>query len=450
MEIIVTHTNADFDALSSQVAAQKLYPEARLVLGRVSRPVRDFLALHKDRFPAISVKEIDFDTVRRLILVDVRRPDRLKDFAPLLKRVREGAPVEVIIYDHHPASANDVVGAIEVIEPVGSATTLLLEEIRRRGDIAIDPIEATLMSLGIHTDTGSLTSASTSPRDAEALAWLLGHGASLRMVNRYLSVAFSLDQRELLSSMLESVEVYALGGVEVGFVTIPLDRMVDNMAGVTTQALELAGYEALFALFPVRKGNRVLVIARARVPYVDVAAIIKAVGGGGHPGAASATVKKGDAAQLREQLLEALRIQPPRPRVVGDIMSSPVHTVGPEMPLEKLRDTLQHWRYTGVPVVKACELVGIVSRRDVERAARDERLHLPVGSCMSHNVHTIGPLEPLDVALERMVEADVGRLPVMDDDHLIGIVSRSDLLRVLYRGQPASQGDSSPSGGDQV
>ncbi|MEO1272310.1 MAG: DHH family phosphoesterase, partial [Myxococcota bacterium] len=116
----MTHTNADFDALSSQVAAQKLYPKAKIVLGRVSRPVRDFLALHKERFPAVTPKEIDLDAVERLILVDVRRPDRLKDYAPLLERASRGE-LEVVIYDHHPSSIDDVVGAVEVIEPVGSA-----------------------------------------------------------------------------------------------------------------------------------------------------------------------------------------------------------------------------------------------------------------------------------------------------------------------------------------
>lgn len=436
MQLIITHENADFDAFASTVAALKLYPDAQISLGRrVSAPLRDFMALHKDRFKQQWLSDIDQEAVTSVILVDVRRASRLKGWEVLIARIMRGE-ASLHIYDHHAAASDDLIGDVEVIEPVGSATTLLIELIRER-DITLDVMEATLLALGIYTDTGALTYASTTARDAEAVAWLLTQGVSLKMVNRYLRSALSAEQREALSVMLGRVEVYSVGGVDVGFVTVPLEKTVNGLSAVTTQVVQLEGHAALFAIFPIIKRKRVQVIARSQVPYINVGEILQRVGGGGHAGAGSAVIKKGDPAAIRATLLDALNADPPRPRTVMDVMSSPVHTVGPRTLLAEVRDDLQSRRHTGVPVVdEQGKVVGIVSRRDVRNAETGERLHLPVSSCMSKPVRTTTIDTPLDDAMALMIERDIGRLPVVNaEDRVVGIISRSDILRILYKEQ---------------
>ncbi len=441
MELIITHENADFDAFASTVAARLLYPEATIALGRrVSGLMRDFLALHKDRFAPRWQSDIDQEAVTRVILVDVRRESRLQGWERLVARIK-GGEVSLHVVDHHGASRDDLVGDWELIEPVGSATTLLIELMIQRG-VAIDPIEATLMALGIYTDTGSLTFASTTARDARAAAWLLERGASLKMVNRYLSRSLSSDQRGVLSQMLGAVEVIEIGGVEVGFVTVALDKPISGLAEVTTQVLQLEGHDALFALFPIERKKTVQVIARARVPYIDVGEALKRVQGGGHPGAAAAAVKGGEVGAIKDALLEHLNADPPRPRVVMDVMTSPVHTVGPRTSLAEIREGFVAWRFTGVPVEDEGQVVGVISRRDIEAAERNGRLGLPASSCMSRPVKTISPESPLSDALDLMVEADIGRLPVVSGEgkRCVGIISRSDLLRILYGKADAREG----------
>ena len=433
MDLIITHENADFDAFASTVAAQKIYPGATISLGRrVSGPLHDFLALHKDRFAPRWLSDIDQSAVSRVILVDVRRASRLKGWEVLLERIRAGQ-VPLHIVDHHAASRDDLVGEWELIEPVGSATTLFVELMQARG-VSLDVIEATLLALGIYTDTGSLTYASTTSRDAQAVAWLLAQGVSLKKVNRYLRKAFSAEQRSILGEMLGAVEVYEIGGIDVGFVKTPLEETVNGLAEVCTQVIQLEGHAALFAIFPIAKKKRVQVIARSSVSYIDVGTVLQSIGGGGHQGAGAATLKKGDPEEIQSTLIKVLNADPPHPRIVMDAMTSPVHTIGPRTLLSEVRDTLNAWRFTGVPVVSEGEVVGIISRRDVESATRGERLHLPVSSCMSRPVRTISGDALLYDALDEMVEADIGRLPVTDaEGHLIGIISRSDLLRILYR-----------------
>ncbi len=200
---------------------------------------------------------------------------------------------------------------------------------------------------------------------------------------------------------------------------------------MTSEAAALGGYAALFALYAIG-GRRVLVVARAASPLVDVGRVLATVGGGGHGSAGAASIGHGDVSTVRDALLAALGQHPPEPTCVADIMSSPVHTVAPDTRLADVRDLLVATGYTGVPVTREGAVIGMVSQRDLEAAERDERLGLPAASCMGARVVTTTPGATLDEALARMTEADVGRLPVLRSGQLVGIVTRADLLRVLY------------------
>src|SRR5512139_532027 len=102
MEIITRHTNADFDALASMVAAKKLYPEAKLVFpGSQEKSMRDFFL--ESAFYAMEIerlRNVDVSEINRLIVVDNRNPLRLGKLADALKR----PGITVHLYDHHPAA----------------------------------------------------------------------------------------------------------------------------------------------------------------------------------------------------------------------------------------------------------------------------------------------------------------------------------------------------------
>jgi tRNA nucleotidyltransferase (CCA-adding enzyme) len=431
VQVIVTHDMADFDALASCVAAQKLHPEATIVLGRrVGQEVRGYLALHKDRFRTLTLRELEPDRVRHLIVVDVRRKSRLGDYRSLLERA-ERDDVRVTVYDHHPAAEDDLAADEECVEPVGSASTLLVERMIDRG-IAVDEVEATLFALGIHADTGSLTYAGTTPRDARALGWLMEQGASLVVLARYLEPAFTEDQRRALALVLDALKEEALGPLRLAFAAVELAHPVNGCAEVVSEVSALTGFDAVFVAFDVGK-KRVQLVARSRSPRCDVGQIVSSVGGGGHAAAASGVLKHADAEEVLDDLRRAAREQPARVLRMADVMTSPVHCLRPDTPLSEARASLGAWRHTGAPVLDGGALVGIVSHRDLERAEHSERPGVAVKSCMSREVHSIDFDASPNQALDTMVKLDVGRLPVLRRGRLVGIVTRSDLLRMLYR-----------------
>ena len=128
MEVITTHLNADFDAFASIVAAKKLYPDALVVFpGSREKSLRDFFMESSLYILSIErVKDLDFDKVHRIVLVDTRQKSRIGQLA----RICDRDDVDVHIYDHHPASDEDIKGSLEVIKPYGATVSIFVEMLR--------------------------------------------------------------------------------------------------------------------------------------------------------------------------------------------------------------------------------------------------------------------------------------------------------------------------------
>ena len=133
--------------------------------------MREFQALYADLVPVVDPVDVDRDTVRRLILVDTVHANRLGDLGELCdRRRRPGRGLRSPRARRRTACVHRRRQPGELRD--GSLVTLLVHIIAERG-IAVTPFEATVFALGIHEDTGSLTFSTTTPRDAEALAFCM-------------------------------------------------------------------------------------------------------------------------------------------------------------------------------------------------------------------------------------------------------------------------------------
>ncbi|MDI6719197.1 MAG: CBS domain-containing protein [Methanomicrobiales archaeon] len=116
---------------------------------------------------------------------------------------------------------------------------------------------------------------------------------------------------------------------------------------------------------------------------------------------------------------------------VGDVMSGPVMTVSPETPLTELVNRMYSTKHLGFPVVQNGSLVGMVTLDDVHRVPVDKRDLTQVKDVMTRDVLTLPPQAPLTDALRHMASRNIGRIPVMRGNDLIGIVTRTDIMRVM-------------------
>ncbi|HWJ02796.1 MAG TPA: CBS domain-containing protein [Verrucomicrobiae bacterium] len=426
LELIISHNNTDFDGLAAMVAASKLYPDAVLVVeGKPTRQVREFLALHKDALPLTDIKNITLEKVTLVILVDTRRMSRVGSVAKLLER----GQVPVHIYDHHPPTAGDIKGDLEVVEYLGAATSILVELIRDR-KVALSPFEATLLALGIYEDTGSLLFEGSTARDAMALAYLLESGANLKIVGEFMDRPLSREQKSLLDSLLVSARHHLIKGIKVLITTTSVDEYVGGLALLTHKVSEIENLDVIFSV--VKMDDRVHIVARGKGKHVAVNEILREFGGAGHPKAASATVKKGEVEAIVIKILELLEAKVIPETRAKEIMSPVVRSIPTQATIEQAQTVLLRYGHTGIPVVEGEKLVGIISRRDVDKALHHGLGHAMVTGYMSRKVITIGPDTPLNEIQELMITHDIGRLPVVQDGVLTGIISRSDVLRTLH------------------
>lgn len=427
MEIITTHVNTDMDALASMVAAQKLYPEAVMVFpGTLSSSVEAFMALHKDTLDIKKVKNVRLELVERVILVDTRSPARLAELAAVLKK----PGLEIHLFDHHPGAVDDLHGVVETVEMVGATTTLLVEKIRRR-ELRITPLEATIFCLGIYQDTGSLVYSATTPRDAEAVAYLLAQGANLSVVAEFLDRPFTEEQLVLLKELLASTQHIYVSGINLLLASGSATGFVGGLAGLTHKLAEFERPDAVFCV--VEMGGRVYVVARSSVPEVSAREILRLLGGNGHDAAASVVIKNESLETVIGRLLEAIRSQVKPSLTAAAVMNKPVKTVTPQMAMEEAGKVMIRYGHNGLPVVDDNgQTVGIISRRDLEKATRHGLGHAPVKAFMTTNLVAVTPETPVTVLRDLMIAHDIGRLPVMENGTLLGIVTRTDILRSLH------------------
>lgn len=420
MEVILTHENTDFDALASLLAAAKLYPKAYPVVpNRPNRNVRDFLTLYMDALPFVRQEDLPRRPIERVILVDTQS-------APQLRGTR--AEAEVVIIDHH-LPGKDLGPRVSFRgETTGATTTLLLEELCAL-NYRPTPVEATLLLLGIYEDTGSLSYATTTPRDIRCAAWLLEQGANLQVVNDFLHHPLTEPQRRLYEQLVGNAQSMTIAGHPVTIATARVDEYVEEISTLAHKLRDLFDPDVLFVL--VKLDSRIQMVARSSTDALDVAEVTREFGGGGHARAAAALITDHDLEQVRERLMSLLNRHIKPLVTVRQIMShGAVRTLPPDATVAEAAEMMRRYGHEGFPVVEGGRLVGIVRRREIDRAMTHNLGGAAISTYMHKGAIYVSPDDSVQHLQQVMMEYGVGQVPVMENGLIIGIVTRTDLIKL--------------------
>ena len=433
MELISTHIGADFDAFAAMVAAARLHPQAKLFFpGSREESLRRMLESGLVELAELRRKEVDPAALTRVILCDVRQKERIGVVGEWL----EANPgIEVWAYDHHPDTESDIEARGGIVDPgVGSTSTILVEELRRRG-MRCSASEANLLLLGIYEDTGSLTYATTSPRDFEAAVWLLSQGGDLATVRRFVSRPLDPERLEILHRMTQRLEVHRIHGHRIGIVEVDLETYVEELAPLVSRCLEVFELPALFALFGEgTEGDRVTLIARGDLDGFDLGDFLAAFGGGGHATAASARIKGATTLETRERLLQELSAALPPAARARDLMISSYVEIPDGTSVEEAKAWLNTRRVNAAPMVGPDgRVIGIVSRQILDAALQHGLGGRPVSTVMNRELEWIDPAAPAEAVGERMLSRHPRFVLVgTPSERPLGLITRMQVLRHLH------------------
>lgn len=424
MEVITTHTNADFDSLASMLAAKKLYPDAVIVFpGSQERNLREFF-IHSTlyAFEVERVKNIDLQEIKKLILVDTRQLSRIGKFSDIIKRPE----VEIHIYDHHPPSSEDIHGQVEFISEVGSTVTILVGILQQKG-IDISGDEATIMLLGIYEDTGNLTFQSAKEEDFKAAGFLIRKGANLNILSNIITKELTSEQIFLLNELIQSATRYNIQGIDIVIAQAYVERYIGDIAILVHKLKDMENLDVLFVL--VHMEDRIYLIGRSRLEEVNVSEIASEFGGGGHPTAASATIKGMTLIEVHDRLLNLLKEMVRPKKVAKDVMVFPVKMIEPGRTIEEAREIMNRYNIDIIPVWQEKKVIGLISKDVVERAIHHGLKDSSIKDYMSTEFSVVSPETPFSRIQELIIGQNQHLLPVVQKDQLIGIISLGDVMR---------------------
>ena len=428
MEIITTHLHADFDCIASMVAAKKLYPEAVIVFpGSQEKNVRDYFA-HAENPPHYrKLKGLNLDEITKVIVVDACSKGRIGIFAELAGR----KGVEFYIFDHHPSSSADLPTDNAIIKERGASITILTEILREK-NIAITKDDATLFALGLYEDTGSLTYPSVTKEDFLAASWLLENGADLSEVAHYVQKELDPLQIETLNDLLHNIDQRVVNGVTIAVSATSAPRFVGDIASIAQKVIDIEDIHVFFAL--VRVEERIHFVARSKVDAVSAREVAAVFGGGGHPAAASATIRDLTMPQAVEKVWSSMTTFIEPPPTAGDIMTGHVIVCEKSDTIKTAEQLMTRSDIGGLPVVTEGKAIGLITRQIVEKAIHHDLAERSVADFMTTEFISVTQ----ETESSRLEEIILGRrqklAPVNDPKtgKLVGLITRGMILQKLY------------------
>jgi tRNA nucleotidyltransferase (CCA-adding enzyme) len=421
LNVILTHEQADFDALASLLGAYLVDEKSVPVLPRkMNRNVRAFVTLYGVDLPFIEPRDLPNVPIEKVTLVDTQSMVSLKGMNKKTK---------VRVIDHHALKEDLPEDWETVTDETGATVTIFIEVLRERGGV-LSMVQATLLLLGIYEDTGSLTYTRTTPRDLKAAAFLIEQGANLGIASSFLNHPLSLKQQDLYDKLRKDALTHFISGHHIVVAGGNAEDVDEELSTIAHKLRDLLDPDALFLLIKTRGG--VQLIARSTSDNIDVSEISAHFGGGGHSRAAAALIRDRKISDVEDELNRILP-EHVRPAItVSQIMSSEPQLLSPETTAEEAAVRMSRFGYEGYPVIEDGRVVGLLTRRAVDRAL-SHGLNLPASSLMKTGEVTIKPEDSIEQLQRLMTDTDWGQIPVVDNEtgRVVGIVTRTDVLKIM-------------------
>lgn len=300
--LVLSHVNPDGDATGSALGVVLMLEQLGkeyVVVNEGETPLKFNFLPRFDRMRNLRKQPLA-EKFKAVIAVDCADASRMGDVRPLF-----ASDAAILNIDHHPT--NDMFGTVNLVRPEAAATAEILFEVAEAAGIAFNEELALCIYTGLLTDTGGFRYSNTTPRVMEIAARLLTYGvkpgevaercleeitfAHVKVLRRALQT-LQLSHQKLVASICVSVDDFAKA-----------EAQREDAGGLVNYCRNIEGVEVGVSFVESEPGI-VKVSLRAR-DRVDVSAVAKQLGGGGHAKASGCTIK-GTIAEAKQKVWEAL------------------------------------------------------------------------------------------------------------------------------------------------
>jgi len=284
--LLVTHENPDGDALGSilglKLGLDALGKDTAMYVGGDTDPPGEYAFLPLERL----LRELPEDAGSRvLVALDCANAQRMGEAATLLDRV----PLSLDVDHHHD---NSEFGKINLIVAGASSTGEIVRDILRELDVDLTPEIAEALYVALVTDTGRFQYANTTPKALRLAAELVEAGVDAHRVFQGIYESVEFAKLKLLARALERAEIHEGGRLvishllrsdftELGVGEEYAEGIIDYL-----RAVDGTDMAAVIREPPEPPDAKLRVSLRASADELDVSAIARKQGGGGHRQAA--------------------------------------------------------------------------------------------------------------------------------------------------------------------
>ncbi|MBI3591929.1 MAG: CBS domain-containing protein, partial [Nitrospirae bacterium] len=239
----------------------------------------------------------------------------------------------------------------------------------------------------------------------------------------------SREEFSLLNELMKSLAERVINNVRIKIGKGVMEG-VGDVAHLAHHIMDMEDTDAVILL--IGMADKILIVARSRVPELDVAAVLSDFGGGGHPTAASATIKDMPFEIVEEKLVILLNKHIRPIKLVKDVMTTPVIVIEWTSSIKEAERVMTRYGVNALPVVRDGRYRGVLTREVVEKALFHGLGRNRCEDFATTDAITAPPDKPVAEVEKSMIEQNQRFVTVLEADRIVGAVTRTDMLRSLY------------------
>lgn len=421
-EIIALPQNADLDTLAAVRCLLLINPKARIIHPVKLRQNAWEIARKQSWFTTIPINNVDFSRVNRVHLTNIFRPQQNPQLAEKLLR----SNATIVVYGNQTPELQFKIRH----KPTDtlSLTAFLVNKLINRNH-QLDYQDKLVFCSAISEKTWAGLSFRVTPGDLNALSFLRQNKLSARRISNSIVLGLREGQTGLYNHMLKNIQDIHPGNWPSTLISVTSSGDIQDLEPVVDAVWSDIGQYVLIII--VSSGGFSRVWSRSNLSQVDFCEIFRQY----KPFRSRSWIcfnlygKSHHANQ--KQILASLDANLKPDITAADIMSVVPRTIAWDATVKSALTEMLKFNIMSLLVEKAGKFVGIICRRDLDRARQMELYDSQIGTWLSSSNPVVAPSTPVRVLKNIMVRYNITRLPVIENEEVKGIIGAHELLRAL-------------------